>query len=362
MLYRKLPYLILLAALAAVLTGCAGSTPPVDFSKYIWPNPPEETKIKLIKIISTDLDVRQRSFVEEMFGEDVTFNFGKPTGIAVDADETMYVTDDLRRAVVVINMKTGVIEALNNPYGWRLPIGVAVDNKNNLIAVSDAVAGKVYLFSRTTKTLKKIVGQKSEFVNPVGVAFDPDRKILYVSDSRRHAIDSFTLSGEFITTVAQTGVKVGEVYYPAQIATDSEGRLYVVDTMNFRIQIFDPTGEPTKAIGEHGDRPGMFARPKGVGVSSDGHIFATDAAFGNFQVFDRNGGVYLFVGQTGRGLAMFNVPQNIFVDESDKIYVVDQMNKRVQIFQYMSERHKKSLAVDAASSPAAPAAQPPAAK
>lgn len=335
------PLRLTILFLILLTVGCAPARPEVDFSPYVWPKPPEPPKIKLIKSITTDLDIRKSSFLEKLFGEDITFAFGKPHGIAADKNGNIYVADNLWRKVFIINLDTGHIDNLFNPYGWKAPLYVAVDNTNGLIAVTDAAVRRVYVYTLHKRKLKYQLGQRGEFKNPVGVAFDPDRNRLYINDSKKHEIYAYTNEGEFLFKVAGIGREPGEVHYPSAMATDKEGKLYVVDTMNFRTQIFDPEGNVVKVFGEHGDRPGMFARPKGITVSDDGYIFVTDAAFGNFQIFDREGKIYLFVGSPGQGLGMFNIPQGIFIDENDKIYVVDQINRRVQVFQYLSDRYLK---------------------
>jgi len=342
-----------LAAVVVLLAACGPRRMPIDLTPYVWPPSPLEPKIKLIRLIATDLDIRTPSTLEKLFGEESTMSFGKPHGIAVDKEGNIYVSDSYSRRVHVLNIEKQSIGELVNAYGWDVPLGVAVDDKNELVAVADAGANKVYIFDRRSRSIERIIGGEGGFRNPVGVAFDPDRKIIYINDSKIHEVHSYTLDGKFISKVAYAGAGVGDVYHPALMDTDNEGKLYVVDTMNFRLQIFDPTGGPTVAFGEHGDRPGMFARPKGVAVSDDGYVFVTDAAFGNFQIFDKNGMAYLYVGSPGRAPGRFNIPQGIAVDSKDRVFVVDQINKRVQVFQYLSERYKQSMSLEPAPAPAA---------
>lgn len=346
--------LMIVILLAFVMASCGGdSYKRPDLANYVWPRPPQEAKIKLVDYVITDLDIRKRTQLEELFGDEAYFGFGKPHGIAVDKNGTIYVSDTLKRDVTILNIKEHSITSLFNPYGFQTPMGIAVDDKHGLIAVADAGGGKVFIFNSKDYSIKIMIGQKGEFSSPIGVAIDPERGILYVSDGKKHEITSYTLDGEFISKIAGAGGAVGNVYFPAQLSVDKDGLLYVVDTMNTRIQIFDPKGGPARAFGEHGDRPGMFARPKGVAVASDGKIFVTDAAFGNFQIFDPEGHVYLFIGSTGRNLGYFYLPQFIFIDEKDRVYVVDQLNARIQIFQYFSDNYKRSLTGEPA--PASPA-------
>src|SRR3972149_210368 len=72
--------------------------------------------------ILTDLDIRTPDTAEKLFGEDITFSFGKPHGVAVDSDGNIFVTDTLQRAVYIINIRKGSIGSLSNPYGWATPL------------------------------------------------------------------------------------------------------------------------------------------------------------------------------------------------------------------------------------------------
>lgn len=331
--------MLCLAVSVFFIVGCGGVQTQVDLSAYVWPRPPEVPRVKLVRFIYTDLDVREKSSLETIFGEDASFSFGKPHGIAVDDNENIYVTDTLRRQVSIVNLKYGSIGTLSHPYGWSTPMGVAVDNKNKLVAVTDAAKGMVYIFDMVSGTLKD-QAKKDILKAPVGVALDSERNLMYVTDTKKQGIFIFKNNGEYVGQLAESGPDQGQVYFPSGIALDKDGNIYVVDTMNFRIQIISPEGKFIKQFGQHGDSPGSVARPKGIAISDDGYVFVTDAAFGNFQIFDKNGIVYLNVGATGLGFGMFRIPQGIFVDHQDKVYVVDSINYRVQIFQYLSERYK----------------------
>lgn len=340
MIYLKMKIKnLVLVTISLYLFSCI-KIQPVDLSSYVWPKPPEEPSIKLVKVIITDLDVRPLSFTERIFGPEVSFSFGKPYDIAVDKRGIIYVTDDQRKEVVKIDQKKKSISALTNP-GFQWPIGIAYDEVNDLLAVADAQRAVVYVFDAMSGSLKFVIGQKGEFRNPAGVAFDSERGRLYVTDSKNHELKVFDLEGRYITTLA-TGAreKIG-LYFPSDIAVDKEGKIYLIDSLNFRFVVLDPDGNLINAIGEHGDRLGMFARPKGIGVDSEGHIYVSDAAFANIQVFDIEGNTYTYVGSAGYGLGEFLLPLGLHIDKNDLIYVADSYNRRIQVFQYMSNNIKR---------------------
>ena len=349
---------ISLAILAAMVAGCASDRKPLDLSGYVWPRPPEPAKMKLIKTITTDLDVQSNSSFDAMFGEEYTFRFVRPHGIAADDKGNIYVSDTQLHKVAVINLKRNSIDFLSHPYGWKTPMSIAVDLTNRLLAVADAGAGSVYIFDLDSSKLKYITA-KGKLKNPIGVALDPVRKLMYVSDSKLQGIFTFDDKGVYVGQLAGGGVDVGQIHFPTGIALDKDGNIYVVDTMNFRIQVISPDGKTSRAFSQHGDTPGSVARPKGISISDDGYVFVTDAAFGNFQVFDSKGLVYLFVGATGEGVGLFRIPEDIFVDHDDKVYIADSINGRIQIYQYLSDRYKKSHPDDPALHPADKAAETP---
>jgi len=77
-------------------------------------------------------------------------------------------------------------------------------------------------------------------------------------------------------------------------------------------------------------------------VDSEGQSYVVDGTFNCYQIFNEKGQVLTFVGVGGwGGGGLFMSPSGLYIDENDKIYVVDVLNKRVQVFQYLSEKWKK---------------------
>lgn len=325
-----------------LLSSCALPIKLRDMSYLFWPKPPDETKIKYVWAVNSNMDVKKLSRAERLFGFEISFTFVKPSDIAADKRGIIYVTDQALNAVVTIDREKGILSYLNTP-GLTTPTGIGYNEDLDLLAVTETGGQKrVLVFEMPKAKLKFVIGQKGEFVNPVDAAIDSRMGRIYVVDSKLHQILVFDLNGKHIMNIGKIGTGEGGLFYPISITLDKEGRIYVVDSMNFRLQIFESDGQPVKTIGQHGDRPGMFARPKGIALDSEGHIYITDAAFGNFQIMSPNGDFHMDVGSNGTDLGQFSVPQGISIDGNDRIYVVDQMNRRIQIFQYLSEKYKQA--------------------
>lgn len=329
----------LVIAAAALSTGCASTYTPPDYSQYYWPKEPLKTRLRLLNIIKTDLDIRQMTQGESLFGGSTFFRFKKPHSIVVDKSGNMYVTDTYARAVYVLNLENETIRQLKKPGGWTSPLGLGIDNENNILAISDR--NTVTMMDYKTGQILRVLGPGEGFSVPQGIAFDPKNRYMYVVDTKGSAVYKYDYNGKRLATIASIGSGPRGVYYPAHAAVDSQGRLFVVDTMNWQIKIYDSDGEFIRAFGSHGSLPGQFNRPKGISVSKDGIIAITDNDLGFFMLMDEHGQTFTYMGGIGAKPAQFIVPQGIYISEDEKIYVVDQVNRRVQIFQMYSDRYYK---------------------
>ena len=330
---------ILLLILAFAVTGCTPAYTPPDYSQYYWPREPQKTRLRLLNIIKTDLDVRNRASTEMLFGATSNFSMKKPHGIALDNESNIYVTDAYMRNVFIINQDTGATSTLKKPGHWTAPSGIGIDKTNNLLAVADM--GDVFIFNyKTRQLLLTLTKATNDFVMPQGLAFDPKNNYIYIGDTRASKIYKYDYKGNKLATIAEKGGGKNQVYYPGMIATDDKGRLFVVDTMNWKLKIWGPDGELISSFGEHGRGGGKFSRAKGIAVSKDGVIAITENDFNYFMLMNDQGQAYFIQGGASNNApGNFVTPMGIAFDDDDKIYVVDQTNRRIQVFQMYTDKY-----------------------
>lgn len=70
---------------------------------------------------------------------------------------------------------------------------------------------------------------------PDGIAVDDKNGIIYVSDTAAHRIHAFDLNGEFLKTIGEFGSGDVQFYYPRKLVLDGQGGLWVADTGNHRV-------------------------------------------------------------------------------------------------------------------------------
>jgi sugar lactone lactonase YvrE len=227
--------------------------------------------------------------------------FWSPTGLALGAEGTLYVSDIYTRSVRKVTPGGEVSTLAGGGAGletdgqgtsatFALPYGIAVDVTGTLY-VADTWAhtirkitpdGTVSTFAglRNTAGAKDGTGAEARFNNPMDVAVDASGNV-FVADEFNHAIRKITPSG-VVTTVAGTlgtagwkdgvGAEAG-LYRPIGITVASDGSMYVADCWNHTIRKITSDGRVTTVVGTAGDRgfsgdklPGVLSFPWRVAI------------------------------------------------------------------------------------------------
>ena len=335
---------------AATIAACASQGAPdsareaAQAQELVFPPPPETPRFVFERTIlgSADIAVEdsESKWRRILTGEvNASTSFSKPFDVEA-CQGHLYVSDTVRRSVMVFNVPTGEFKeiGLEEPGALRKPLGMAVDDDCNLYVV-DGTLKRIVVYDQDGDFLTAF-GGSDKFQRPSHVDVDADARYAYVVDTGgvnndEHRIRVFDIaSGEHAYDIGHRGTGPGEFNLPKDIAVGPDGRLYVVDSSNFRVQVFEADGSYVHTFGSIGVQPGQFSRPKGIGIDPDGNVYVTDAAFGNFQIFNPAGQLLLFVGSrsTSPGAAKYMLPAGIAVDEDGRVYMVDQFFRKVDVY------------------------------
>jgi sugar lactone lactonase YvrE len=299
---------------------------------------------------------------EEPYLEDNNHFYGVE-GLGVDGNN-IWVTDAWGDRVVKFDSagnflqkigKAGVIDYTGTSLDYVSD--VAVDSSGNIWVV-DGGAAHVVKYNSSGQKVSEL-GQSwnrgsanNQFNDPISIAFDSAGNI-YISDTGlwgddygNHRVQVFDSTGNYLTTIGQTGVcgtANNQFCGPRHIAVYGN-RLYVADAGNHRVQIFDITNPAAHSYvttlgttGVFGSDNSHFDHPEGVGVDAS-YIYVADSNNNRVQIFNRT--TYAYVATLGTGFGQgnnqFNHPTDVVVDSTGNIYVADNWNRRVQ--QYNSNR------------------------
>jgi len=259
-----------------------------------------------------------------------------PRAIAMAPDGSLVVIDKTAR-VQRFSAEGKFLSAFPMPDGQAgKPTGLAVAADGSLW-VADTHYHRVLVFTPEGKLLREIgrVGNDPGcFLYPTHVAFAPDGRVFVSEYGGNDRISVFSPDGNFLTSLGSPGEGDGQLSRPSAMAVDaSRGRLYVADACNHRIAIYDLSGKLQGYFGSAGVAPGELRYPYGLSLMADGQLAVCEFGNNRVQVFSPDGrslGVY---GGAGRELGQLAYPWAVAAGEGSRAYVVDAGNNRVQLWQ-----------------------------
>jgi DNA-binding beta-propeller fold protein YncE len=344
---------VAIGVLLVALGGCATAPKKEELKRLVWPPPPLAARVEFVRSIVSDEDLgRDTTFSQNLFaflaGDKPAPNrILEPMGLAISDDgQRLYVSDFARLEVFVFDFPQKKFSKIGEGEKLARPVGLALDAQEQLYVVEQEKRG-VSVFDRQGKRLRFITHPSIE--RPAGIALDRERGKIYLADtahtkSDKHTIKIFNMAGELVGTLGgERGDGPGQFLFPTYLTLDDKGNLYVTDTLNSRIQVFDADGKYLKTVGQRGSAWGMFDKPKGVALDSFGNVYVADSGWSNVQIFNPKGQVLLFFGGRGPIPGMLKNPTAIVIDKTNRIYVADYLNHRVEVYQLVNTRAEDSF-------------------
>lgn len=333
----------IVASMLGVLAGCATAPAPQKETKMVWPPPPQPARIQFVRNVTSEKDLSSDTTFSEnlaafLTGEKMpSGRIAEPVGLAISDDgDRLYVADLMQAAVFRFDFKAKKFTKFGEV---GVPSGIALDAEERLYVV-DTAEKKVGVFGRDGKRL-------SEFADPAltrpnGLAIDKARGRIYVvdtgdRDAKEQNVKIYDLRGKRIGAIGGApGGGFGEFSYPTYVTVDTGGNVYVSDTLNSRVQKFSPEGKFLTSFGQLGSNWGEFDKPKGVAVDSFGNVYVVDSGWSNVQIFNPTGQILLFFGGRGPVPGMMKNPLALAIDKNNRIYVGDYLNHRIGVYELVN--------------------------
>ncbi len=210
------------------------------------------------------------------------------------------------------------------------PSGVAVD-AGGTVYVTNKTQDLVQKYDATGAFVGQIGGSGSAnglLSSPEAVAVAPGGDI-YVADTGNNRIERFTSAGAYVSWWGGLGTQPGTFDHPAGIAFDGAGNIYVSDTGNDRIQKFDSGMNYLTSWGGYGTGTSQFKSPQGVTVYA-GSLWIADSGNNRISKFSTGGAFQAVLGSSGNTDGKLSSPFDVAVDAEGTIWVADRSNNRIQ--------------------------------
>ena len=260
----------------------------------------------------------------------------EPTCITLDKTGNMVVAEDGGECVSVFSPAGEKLRSFGSDK-LSDPRGVAMDDDGNILVV-DMDRHCIQQFTSNGNFITTVGNYGThgssalKFKSPVGAAFRPLNKKIYVADYSNNCIQVLNPDLTFYKSFGSSGTGNGELRNPTDMAFDNAGNVYVADVLNACIQVFTSEGEFLRVFGKRGQGNGELFRASRIEVSTENIVYVSDWNNHRVSMFTSEGKFLKSFGGQGNGPGQFNQPRGITIDNNGVIYVCDGFNNRLQLF------------------------------
>lgn len=318
---RLLSFALLLVALPAF-----AARAPRASERLVWPAPPETARIEYVRELRgpRDIGASESALKKSLMAlagakPSESVNLSRPTDTYADGDGRIWVSDAAAGRVYVFDTVKHTVTPWVGKGAARIgrPMGMGGDGANRVV-VCDQVNRRVLVFDREG-ALQVALGGSKLLINPVDATMDAAGHV-YVADSYLHQIVVFALDGSVLHRIGKT---VGD-------ATGKSAEAPPVDDGN----VWSQRSATSKDVRENrGGGPGEFLYPLSVAWNESlGLLAVVDGLNARVQLFDRAFAHVRTIGRMGDTPGSFARPKGAAWDSEGHLYVVDASFNNVQIF------------------------------
>ena len=258
----------------------------------------------------------------------------RPRAIAIDPKGHLFLVDFTAR-IQTYDLDGDHLGHTWTPPDFRngRPSGLSVDRDGNLL-VSDSHYHCVRVYSFDGKELKVLGGQAGTAPGQFGYVSDcvqDEDGFYYVAEFGENArITKLDLDGTFVSCWGSIGQGPLQFNRVRALAIGPDGLLYAADACNHRIQVMTRSGEFVREFGGAGSGPGRFNLPYDLAFGPTGHLYVVERGNNRVQKLLADGTPVATWGEPGRGPGQLADPWAVAVDKYGRVHVVDTENHRVQ--------------------------------
>ena len=247
-----------------------------------------------------------------------------PWDVAVSATGNIIVTESSGKGVL-FDKSGKMLRTLSTKFGIPNPHGVAVDNTDGCMYVSDW-GKKIVKLSPDFELVGELTGQEGAQYRCMAVVGNE----VMVTERSKDVVMVYTKDLKYVRQFGSHGDGPGQFNDIVGVSSGETGNLYVGDFIRVCVHVFSNGGEFLHSFGQGGD--GVKSRSLvGVCVFRQ-YVYVASCGGHCVSVFTTEGEYVTSFGKLGSGEGDFRSPWGACVDMDGYVYVCDSGNNRVQIF------------------------------
>ncbi len=262
-------------------------------------------------------------------------SFDDPVGLAADA-EGVYVADAGRYRLFKYSYDGKEIFAFGSKGKEKGQFlgditGVALDAEGR-VYVSDVDKGMVMIFRPDRAAVEAGVVAPPQAVRWLGTVADvPVGEVTWGSDGKLYAVSS---KGDAVLVISGGQIE-RTIPVPktdlASVARDAQGGLWVVDGKKERVLLVDDAGKTARQISAAGSKEGYLDEPADLAINSKGVLFVADRGNNRVQAFSPDG-LCLQILNRDRTPSGPPEPLAVAVDPEDNLFILDRLSRTVTMY------------------------------
>ena len=263
------------------------------------------------------------------------WTFGDAPGVAVDAQDNVYVLSRGEHPVIVFDREGNFLRSWGEGLFTPRLHGIHISYDGFVYCVDDGLhtvqkhtpeGDLVMTLGTPHQPAPQWGGQP--FNRPTHVAVSPRTGDIYISDGYGNCrIHKYSAEGEYILSWGGPGVDPGQFIRPHNVVIDDQDNIYIADRENHRIQVFDSDGKFLTMWNN-------IHRPDGICRDSEGNFYVGELlgmpgmegcpGLGHrMSIYNLDGQLQTRFGDPdeGEGPTQFIAPHATAVDSHGDLYV-----------------------------------------
>jgi len=193
--------------------------------------------------------------------------------------------DDSISTIAVDQLRAERLEIVLGAGDLREPLGLAVDDRG-FVLVADAMAGKVYRYSKDGTAVEFEVPHLDAGFYPIDVA--AQGTLVYVLDYAGNRILRYEYKGAYLDVLLD--FSLFSRMKPASLTISTGGRLLTTDLEKHTVTVWSPLLDIEIQTGEYGWADGSFEKPVKAALFGDEKIAVAEFGNSRVQILGGSGG------------------------------------------------------------------------